>query len=172
MENSEASGIAYHTTGVNGAQLPHFVKSDFFLDQAIALQPKLVMISLGTNEVFDNHLDTLAWARNIDTLVTRIRAGVPGVCFLFTTPPDSWKGGYPRPLLEAISRTLYRKAEELDFAVWDFREVMGGKGSMKTWNRARLAQDDLVHLTQTGYNLQGFLLIEALERAQKETYDH
>jgi hypothetical protein len=49
---------------------------------------------------------------------------------------------------------------------------MGGKGSMKTWNRARLAQDDLVHLTQTGYNLQGFLLIEALERAQKETYDH
>ena len=172
MENSEASGIAYHTTGVNGAQLPHFVKSDFFLDQAIALQPKLVLVSLGTNEAFDNNLDTLAWARNIDTLVARIRAGVPGVCFLFTTPPDSWKGGYPRPLLEAISRTLYRKAEELDFAVWDFREVMGGKGSMKTWNRARLAQDDLVHLTQTGYNLQGFLLIEALERAQKETYDH
>jgi hypothetical protein len=74
--------------------------------------------------------------------------------------------------LEALSRTTYQKADELGFAVWDFREVMGGKGSMKTWNRARLSQDDLVHLTQTGYNLQGFLLIEALERAQKEMYDH
>lgn len=172
LENSEASGIAYHTAGVNGAQLSHFIKSDFFIEQVVALQPKLVIVSLGTNEVFNNNLDTLAWARNVDTLVTRIRAEVPGVCFLFTTPPDSWKGGYPRPLLDALSRTTYRKADELGFAVWDFREVMGGKGSMKTWNRARLSQDDLVHLTQTGYNLQGFLLIEALERAQKEMYDH
>jgi lysophospholipase L1-like esterase/LysM repeat protein len=172
LENSEASGIAYHTAGVNGAQLPHFIKSDHFLDQAISLQPKLVIVSLGTNEVFDNNLDTAAWGRNIDTLLKRFRAEVPGVCFLFTTPPDSWRNGTPRPLLESISKILYQKADELDFALWDFREVMGGKGSMKKWNRARLSQDDLVHFTQTGYNLQGFLLIEALEKAQKEMYGH
>ena len=172
LENTESSGILYHTAGVNGAQLFHFQKSDFFIDQAAALNPKLIIVSLGTNEVFNDFLDTMAWGKKIDTLILRFREKLPGVCFLFTTPPDSWRNGTPRPLLESISKILYQKAEELDFAVWDFREVMGGKGSMKTWNRARLSQDDLVHLTQTGYNLQGFLLIEALEKAQKEMYGH
>jgi lysophospholipase L1-like esterase len=172
LENNESSGILYHTAGVNGAQLIHFNKSDFFVEQTAALNPQLIIISLGTNEVFNDLLDTLSWAKNIETLVNKLREQIPGVCFLFTTPPDSWKGGAPRPLLDPIIRTLYRKAEELDFAVWDFREAMGGKGAMKTWNRANLSQNDLVHLTPTGYNLQGILLIEALEKAQKEEYDH
>lgn len=172
LENSEASGIIYHTAGVNGAQLNHFLRSDYFTDQLSIISPQLVIISFGTNEAFDNHLDTLVWARNMDSLVYHLRKNNPGVSILFTTPPDSWRGGYPRPLLDPIIRTMYRKSDELHCALWDFREVMGGKGSMKIWNDANLSQDDLVHLTTTGYNLQGFLLIEALEKAQNEFIAH
>jgi lysophospholipase L1-like esterase len=49
-------------------------------------------------------------------------------------------------------------------AFWDIREGMGGKGSMRQWVVAGLAQKDYVHFTQDGYRLLGGALYEELIR--------
>ena len=49
-------------------------------------------------------------------------------------------------------------------AFWDTRLRMGGKGSMKDWVYAGLAQGDYVHFTAAGYRRLASLFFEDLLR--------
>ncbi len=69
---------------------------------------------------------------------------------------------------------FYRLARDVDGAVWDQFEVMGGLSSMERWYKASLARVDRVHFTSDGYCLVGNLfadaLLDALQRYKnKET---
>ena len=46
--------------------------------------------------------------------------------------------------------------------MWDMFNVMGGLGSVKTWQKNGFAKNDKVHLTKEGYILMGDLMFSAL----------
>ena len=66
-----------------------------------------------------------------------------------------------------ICRAAYRN-EILSFgrqhhiAVYDLYDIVGGNGASNQWLAAGLMGKDRVHLTASGYRLQGMLLYEAL----------
>jgi hypothetical protein len=47
-------------------------------------------------------------------------------------------------------------------AFWDVRDRMGGKGAMRQWVFAGMAQGDYVHFTGPGYRLLGAALYKEL----------
>jgi lysophospholipase L1-like esterase len=59
---------------------------------------------------------------------------------------------------------MYELADEVGGAVFDQFEIMGGLHSMEKWRLAKLAQNDRVHFTKTGYELMGKLLFNAIIR--------
>ena len=62
------------------------------------------------------------------------------------------------PLRKAILD--YGKANGI--AVYDWYEVAGGQGASNSWINKNLFAKDRVHHTQTGYNIEGRLLYDAL----------
>ena len=52
-------------------------------------------------------------------------------------------------------------------AFWDQRAKMGGKGSMRQWVQAGMAQGDYTHLTAPGYHMIG----DAVFRDLMSEYD-
>jgi hypothetical protein len=52
-------------------------------------------------------------------------------------------------------------------AFWDLRAKMGGKGAMKQWVQAGMAQGDYVHFTAAGYRMIG----DAVFRDLMSQYD-
>src|SRR5690606_31485683 len=63
LENGN-SGIIYHSIGVNGAKFLDYNKYPLFFEQLKALNPDLIIISLGTNEAFDKADFTIDDFRN------------------------------------------------------------------------------------------------------------
>lgn len=170
-------GVLYHAIGVNGAQFSHYNKpGGAVAAQMQALQPQLVIISLGTNEAFGGV--TAAQLRSdMETTVAAIREHAPQACILFTTPPSGMmkkrqvayrkKGSrkvYYRtrytsnPQVLVIRDAMVRYCRENGFAYWDLYQAMPqDKRFARAWSH------DHVHFNAYGYTLQGTLLYEALE---------
>lgn len=165
LEN-DSSGILYNMIGVNGAEYRHYNMSKYFLDQFSYLDPKLVILSMGTNEAYMGGFDKDAFYRNVDTLVSSIRSRNPGAALLITTPGDSYKrtrkGRIKNPDVKVAKETLIQYCLEHNIAYWDLYDIMGGYGSMGKWVAMGIAQRDRVHFTGKGYLIQGDLFYNAL----------
>ena len=57
---------------------------------------------------------------------------------------------------------MMKLAKKYGAGVWDMYGVMGGLGSVKTWEQAGLAKRDKIHFTRDGYRVVGDLLFEAI----------
>ncbi len=166
LENDKP-GILYNMIGVNGAEFRHFNLSEHFQEQLTYLQPDLMIISMGTNEGFSAGFDRDAFTRNIDSLVSGIRARNPKVEILLTTPGDSYrkskKGRVKNPNMTLARNAVIDYAESHNCAWWDLYEIMGGYGSMGKWFVAKLAAKDRVHFSGAGYTMQGGMLYKAMK---------
>jgi lysophospholipase L1-like esterase len=157
-------GVVYHTIGVNGAAVRHYLQAPLFFEQLPVLQPDLFVISLGTNDAYEPGFDPGRFATHLDTLVSHLRRRCPAAEVLLTAPADSYRNRRSRnPDLARLRAVLRTYAQAHDLAYWDLATVQGGYGSMRTWRAAGLAQADLVHFTHAGYDLQGLLLYLALQ---------
>lgn len=162
--NNDESGIIFHSIGVNGAQFRSYLKCTKFIPQLKSLNPHLIIISLGTNDVYGmNSLNTNDLKRNIEKLLTWIREASPNTSILFTCPSDNlYKRRSPNHN-NGIAGKLYKElAEEHNLAVWDLYTIMGGLSSIYAWQKQGLAQGDFLHFSARGYTLQGELLFRAL----------
>ena len=162
LENDDP-GVVLHDFGVNGSALPDWLTSDLLEAHLRALDPTLIIISLGTNDAYTHNFDKAAYKVHYATLMQRLKTGAPHASIILTTPGDSYvRRRYPnRNVLEARN-AIFELAHELELSVWDFFTVMGGPGSIDDWHRTRLATADKLHLTEAGYSLQGRLLFEAI----------
>lgn len=168
LENSNAKGITYHTAGVGAAQLVNFTRTSLFLDQAAALQPDLVLVSLGTNESYSIYFDTIGYRLLIENTISELRKRLPNAAFIFTTPPDIvYKYRYPK-YMDAVCRAIKSAAINQNCAYWDLNQVMGGMGSMNQWHANGLAQNDHIHFKPNGYKLQAYLFMDAFLTAYNE----
>lgn len=161
LENFNASGILYHTIGVNSAQYRHYAEADIFAEQLQALAPDLVIISLGTNESV-GYFSEKRFFQQVDDLVNDIETYLPHTAIVFTTPPDAYYRGRLNANVNLCRKVLLDYAFDNDLACWDLYAVMGGTNSVDQWYQAGLAGRDRLHFTKSGYELQGQLLFEAI----------
>ena len=89
-------------------------------------------------------------------------ASHPKVNFVFITNNDTYYlKKRPNENAFKVRNTMMRLAQKYDGAVWDLFEIMGGIGSIKSWQNAGLAKSDKIHLTNEGYRLQADLMYQA-----------
>lgn len=165
LENLQA-GVVYSSMGINGAQAGSYLKCPDLGENIRALRPDLIIISLGTNEAHDAKFSKQNYFLQMGRLLQRIRMAAPNACLLLTTPADSYRRRrYPNPNNAKAAGVLYKLAMQADAAVWDFYTIMGGYKSIRKWKKANLCQSDRLHFTKQGYDLQGSLLFQALNKA-------
>ncbi len=191
VENDKR-GVLVHAIGNNGAQCASYNRIDGFASQVKeALHPQLIIISLGTNEAFGSLDGVLS---NLDRLVTSLRRECPSATLLLTTPMECHKrvarkvtdrvptGRGKRRRYKTVTKTVssfavnpaVRQVRDiiLDYgrshhiATWDLYDIAGGSGAAARWLDAGLMNSkDHLHQLDSGYELQGILLADALLEA-------
>lgn len=163
---SEDPGIIYNSVGVNGADVPAYLRCNLLDDHLRIIDPAMIIISLGANDAYTKVFNEAEFKTNIEALVRQIKLHVPKAVILLTTPGDGYRSKKYFNYNNVNARDILLKvAEENSLAVWDFFTVMGGPNSIYQWYKHGLASNDKLHLTQPGYLLQGELFYEALLRA-------
>ena len=164
LEN-DAPGIVYHSIGVNGAKASDYNKYPLFFEQLPALQPDLVVISLGTNETFDK-MAAPDFLVQLNKFIASVKAASPDACILVMTPPPSlFKRKYPNAFAASYAKSIQVQETDRDYASWDLYSEMGGLYGVPR-NAARgLMSGDRVHYSKEGYEKQGRLFSEAFFKA-------
>ena len=165
LEN-ENSGVLYHSIGVNGAKVKHYVVAEHFMEQTRQLQPDLILISLGTNESLEQPERDPNFEDHLNKMVVRLQLLHSGVPIVFITPPGNFKNRTKKnPATEEIISALLRFTETHQLPLLNLYEAGGGKHFATAWSKKRLLQEDGVHFTRTGYELQGDMIYLALINA-------
>ncbi len=157
------NGINYHHCGVVGAQFTHLINNaELTLSQLTALKPDLVIFSFGTNEAYDQKVDTNFYYKSITDFIKNIQKSAPDLSIILTTAPDTRSQGRTPPNQRTVNRQLGRIAKDLDLSMYDLNEAMGGWGSLFRWYENKLTLDDKLHFNANGYSLQGKMLTHSL----------
>ena len=158
---NDQAGVTYSGIGVNGAKSSDYNKFPLFFEQLKALQPDLIIISLGTNESFDKQTADQYFSQ-LDQMITTIKAKTPLATILVTTPPPSvLHRKYTNTFIEDYAQKIKSSAHETGYAVWDLFEVFGGnKNIFKNAAKGLMARDK-VHYSKAGYEKQADLFFEA-----------
>ncbi|QYJ67357.1 LysM peptidoglycan-binding domain-containing protein [Flavobacterium litorale] len=158
----DAPGILYHSIGVNGAKAVDYNKYPLFFEQLPALNPDLIIISLGTNESFEKE-DVEAYMKELNLFIDNIRTKNPNACLLITTPPPSlFKRRYPNTFVAAYANSILAQQTAKNYASWDVFSELGGLYGVPNNAAAGLMSPDKVHYSVKGYEMQGTLFTEAL----------
>jgi len=159
-------GVEYTSIGVNGAGFEAFRRCAYFEEQLGLYHPDVFIISIGTNDTYTSHFDTVRFERNYREFVEMIYRNNPDCAVIFTVPNDSY---YMKRTVNKNTRVarriIHRLAAEYHGAVWDFYAIMGGYGSSYKWYKARLMPYDRIHFTRDGYAIKGDLFIQAFLHA-------
>lgn len=179
--NNGKPGVLYHTIGANGATFANYNNSALFFDQLSALEPDLIIVSLGTNESV-SEISNDSFVYNMHQFYLNTRQAANRAKIIFTTPADNaikhtatvrkkikgkWRTKHittfqtNRKLIEQKDIILtYCDANKI--MVWDLFAAMGGDGSMKEWVKTGYAARDHIHFNKSGYEIQGQLFYQAL----------
>lgn len=160
LENNSA-GIVYSGIGVNGAKCGDYNKFPLFFEQLPALQPDLIIISLGTNESFDKQT-TDQYFSQLDQMITSIKLKTPLAAILITSaPPSVLHRKYTNTFIANYALKIKENAHTMGYAFWDLFEVFGGnKNIFKNASKGLMARDK-VHYSKIGYEKQADLFFEA-----------
>lgn len=155
-------GVVFNTVGVNGATYGDFLKYPLQVQQLVTLSPDVLMIALGTNEIFSNKITKEEFQANVSTLISKFRAADPRLPVLLIGPPDNQPKEARIP--EIIS-WLRESAEKNNAAFFDLYQAAGGKGYFKKALVKKEAASDGVHYLRPGYENQAELIWKAISSA-------
>ena len=172
LENQDP-GICYHSIGVNGASVPSYLRCELFTKHLELIKPDLVIFSVGINDAYDTQFTASNYEKNYDTLIQYFQTVSPNTALLFTTNNDSYfKRKYPNKKAEEVRTVMKNLATKYGGGVWDMYGLMGGLGSVRTWEKAGLAKKDKIHFTKAGYETVGDLLFEAIIKSYNDFLDN
>jgi lysophospholipase L1-like esterase len=164
----KGGGVTWEPLGINGAQADLLLLWDERLlkSHLERRNPALVVLAYGTNEARRSDWTYETYRSALSQVVQRIRQAAPAASILIIGAPDQglrvrWRVT-PFDGVDHILLAQKDAALENGCAFWNLRAAMGGKGSMKQWVQAGLAQGDYVHLTSPGYRLVGDSLYELI----------
>ena len=162
FENDDP-GIIYHAMGVNGADLPSYIKCNLMQQQLPAVKPDLIIFSVGVNDAYSTSFNAYKYESNYKVLIDRIRELYPDVSILFTTNNDTYyRKRYPNKNAYKVKSVMQHLSKEKNAAIWDMFEVMGGLGSIYKWEQLELAKSDKIHFKGDGYRLIAHLMFAAI----------
>lgn len=161
LENGR-NGVLYHALGINSACYLHWGRQREVIRQSTALEPDLIILSMGSNEAAGNQFNDEVFYREVDRFVGPLREANPGAAIVLTSPAQAFKRGAPNKNFAGVARTLKRYAQEKGVAFIDLYGMSGGDGSAVHWTDHDLMARDKIHYTEEGYNLQGILIYNAL----------
>lgn len=168
LENDDA-GITYHSIGVNGAGTYSYLKCALFEQHMAEIKPDLVILGIGINDAAGSSFDAGTFELNYEKILDKIHRASPNAAVIFITNNDSYRKYrrkyYVNYNATAVRERMFSLATKYNLAVWDFFSIMGGIGSMATWQKNSLSQSDRVHFTSAGYKLMGDLLFNAILRS-------
>ncbi len=161
-------GVTYETLGINGAQASIVFRWDeALLASHIARRnPALIVLAYGTNEATNPDWTHESYREMFAALLQRLRQDAPTASILVLGPPDrEYRAKGRWATMEKLDRIVAAQREAAlanRCAFWDMREKMGGKGAMREWVIAGLAQGDHIHFTVPGYKRLGYTLFRDL----------
>lgn len=159
---SNNDGIVYHSIGVNGSMLKHYLKCELYEKHLAALNPDLVIFSIGTNDGYTRSFNDDAFYERYATLIERTVNAAPKTKLMITVPNDSYLyRRYANKNTLEIRDEVFKLAHKYNAVVWDFFSIMGGLNSSQTWYNYQLMQYDRIHFTRKGYELKGELFFSA-----------
>ena len=68
------------------------------------------------------------------------------------------------PKVETIRQTMINFCNQQQVMCWDLYRAMGGDRSMRQWVQTGYAAKDHIHFSKGGYEIQGMLLFDALQK--------
>nr|WP_311175324.1 GDSL-type esterase/lipase family protein [uncultured Porphyromonas sp.] len=185
---SGKGGALVHDIGINGAAYRHYALEEY-VEQLALLEPELLIISMGTNDCYSRGFQMETFTESLDTMMSLIKAILPRTKVLLTTPPPSFfrqasthyvttgkKRRKHRKKVTTISyqfneharhlsAEIMRRARTYDVAAFDLFTAMGGEQGISSWIADGLMAGDRVHYSRDGYERQGLLITDALQRA-------
>lgn len=171
ISNAE-NGVNYHQCGVVGAQFTHLIyNAQLLQDQIKQLKPDLIIFSFGTNEAYEQKIDTNFYYQSISDFIQIIRNDLPNVEFIVTTAPDTRSQGRTPTNQQTVNRQLIRIAQDLNLSLFDLNKAMGGWGSLYRWFENKLTLDDKLHFNSKGYSLQGKIFSHAFLKEYYRLFD-
>ena len=167
-------GVLYDPFGINGGTGERMLAWNEALmrRQLQRLEPDLVVVAFGSNELDADTLTRKGYAEAFGKLLRRLRRVSGRASCLVVGLPDQARhtkeaGWAQPPQIEWMIAEQRRLARRHGCAFFDQRAAMGGPGAIYRWALAQppLARRDHVHLRGAGYRLMGDALYEALIRA-------
>jgi len=179
-----ARGLTWEMMGINGAQASIGLKWE---DAGLAPvyqhhAPGLIVLAYGTNEARNKDWTFESYRDMFVALLDKYRRLAPTASILVIGPPDHQirtRGGWaPHEKIDLILEAQRAACKARGAAFWDVRDRMGGKGAMRQWVYAGMAQGYYVHFTSPGYRLLGAALYKELmgqfatfAKVRRETMD-
>ncbi len=161
----DAPGLIYHSIGVNGAKASDYNRYPLFFEQLPALQPDLVIISLGTNESFDK-VSQEEYKQQLNRFIDSVKEKNPETAILVMTPPPSQlRKKTPNAYADSYAKQIQMQETEKGYASWDLFSLLGGMYGIKRNYAQGMLTSDRVHYTKEGYEKQGRLFTEAFLQA-------
>jgi lysophospholipase L1-like esterase len=160
---NDNKGVVYHTAGVNGADIESFLRCADFQKHIKALEPDLVIISLGANDILVPNFKPDLFKINYKILLRQIKKANPNASILITSPNVSYNfDKKPNSHLDLLVIALQELATTEKLAFWDFYTLSGKKENVDNWSKNNLLKNDKVHLLRKGYELQAQELFNVL----------
>jgi lysophospholipase L1-like esterase len=84
------SGLTYNSVGYVGAQasLLNKMSEKLFADDLARINPQIVVLSFGTNEASNEHLDIAQYTKSYERVIGKIKAVLPNAAVVMILPPD------------------------------------------------------------------------------------
>jgi lysophospholipase L1-like esterase len=161
-------GVTYETLGINGAQASIVFRWDegILASNIARRNPALIVLAYGTNEATNPDWTHESYREMFSALLQRLRQAAPTASILVLGPPDrEYRNRGRWQTMEKLDRIIAAQREAAlanRCAFWDMQNKMGGKGAMREWVIAGLAQGDHVHFTSSGYRRLGYTLFRDL----------
>jgi LysM repeat protein/lysophospholipase L1-like esterase len=162
IEDAEDQGVVYSSAGINGAALYHLVNQKLLGKHIELMNPDLLILDLGTNDIYRGTYDESVLYKLITAVIQKCRIAVPDACILLMPPQDMYYRKKHVVTTSAFSALLKKIAFEQRCLFWDYFAVSGSDYSMLKWEKNLLAKKDRLHLSTEGYELKGKLFVMAL----------
>lgn len=163
-------GPLLHTIGYNGAFYSSMNQCSF-IDHLQLLRPRLLIISLGTNDMLVHRFSSTQFASNVRSFVGALQRALPTTAIILTSPVSAYtskrvrRGVYhwtPSPYAAEVAKVLEQEAADLGCGYIDVYSAFGGIARVNALLEAGMLSKDRIHLTREGYDEAGKAIAYAL----------